>query len=632
LQGWFVLSQACLPRFQWHANCCDSPSKPDGGCKLFWLEEVDMNKWITTCLAFAALACGDDEPRDGVPEIECGTLTQADMEPASVTVSSGCWEVSDLLVKRGGLLVVEPGATFYFEAEAGLRLEFAALIAEGRADRPIRFSSRREVRASWSGIDLFASDDAENRLAHAEVRFAGQRGFGVRVGERSSLQVWDSTFLQNEGAALLVEEIDLPVVVRDTLFERNTVSIRVPANQVGGLGFGLTFTENLRGQIEVSEPGPALRGQPFQEIRTFQSWAAQGEPYSVLAPVRVLAPLILDAGVQIRSRGGFEVAGAGSLEALGVENLPVRFRGDELGQGGWFGIRVRNPDDDGAPEVRLQWTVVDGAGRVWPREDGRPSRASERLGALHAAGNADLVLRHVVFSNNAHVALDVSDLGLDDVTLEDIAFRENERPLAIGLQLLERLPEVLSFEGNDNEAVFLGSLGVDALAYEGGQPLTALSVPYRVAYGQVLQVTRELTVEPGVVFEFETGAGLWLNGGELQAEGTAAQPITFRAAEAGTRWKGIKLSGRFAANRLRHAVVEGAGREPWLPNNPDSRAAVLVRAARLAVDALRIPDSGHHGIALLFGGNLECEGPLEFGALPGDAIFADEFSGSNGCN
>ncbi len=63
-----------------------------------------------------------------------------------------------------------------------------------------------------------------------------------------------------------------------------------------------------------------------------------------------------------------------------------------------------------------------------------------------------------------------------------------------------------------------------------------------------------LTIEPGVRVQFNAGTGMTVNG-RLLANGTAASPIRFTRATAGTRWKRIHFS-QASPSVFRHCVVE----------------------------------------------------------------------------
>lgn len=98
----------------------------------------------------------------------------------------------------GATVTVEPGARLEFEGEARLDVAQGSLVAEGTEQAPIVFTGVDRSKGFWSGL-TFQSTGA-NRLAHAEVSYAGASGYlhthqGIRVIGRLSLT--NSTVKEN---------------------------------------------------------------------------------------------------------------------------------------------------------------------------------------------------------------------------------------------------------------------------------------------------------------------------------------------------------------------------------------------------------------------------------------------------
>ena len=85
--------------------------------------------------------------------------------------------------------------------------------------------------------------------------------------------------------------------------------------------------------------------------------------------------------------------------------------------------------------------------------------------------------------------------------------------------------------------------------------LSTSSYPYAITDDIVVPAGITLTIEPGVTLHFQANRAIRVEGGQLLAEGTAAQPIIFTRQGDGY-WGGILLDRTQADNRITHAVIE----------------------------------------------------------------------------
>lgn len=90
-------------------------------------------------------------------------------------------------------------------------------------------------------------------------------------------------------------------------------------------------------------------------------------------------------------------------------------------------------------------------------------------------------------------------------------------------------------------------------------------------------VSGALTIEPGVVIQFGTDAGLKVTSGNIRAEGTSSEPIIFQGATnvAGS-WSGIYIGSNNVLNILDYVEVRNAGGSAF--NSNDDRGNVIVYA------------------------------------------------------
>ncbi len=106
-------------------------------------------------------------------------------------------------------------------------------------------------------------------------------------------------------------------------------------------------------------------------------------------------------------------------------------------------------------------------------------------------------------------------------------------------------------------------------------------VDYRVTC--VLDVTAALTIEPGVVIEFENNGGLGIyDNGSLNAVGTADKPIVLKGLS-GTKgsWRGIHTETNSVDNRFEYVAIQDAGSNyVYCCNEP---ASLLIKDGQFSI-------------------------------------------------
>lgn len=90
---------------------------------------------------------------------------------------------------------------------------------------------------------------------------------------------------------------------------------------------------------------------------------------------------------------------------------------------------------------------------------------------------------------------------------------------------------------------------------------TDAPVDYIIPNGCVLDVTKGLTIEPGVVIEVEENGGIGVyDQGFIKAVGTASQPIIIRGTDdVRGLWRGIHIETNTLNNQLDHVTIANAG-------------------------------------------------------------------------
>lgn len=156
--------------------------------------------------------------------------------------------------------------------------------------------------------------------------------------------------------------------------------------------------------------------------------------------------------------------------------------------------------------------------------------------------------------------------------------------------------------GNAQQWLRVGSVYINqetqVLDCSVSSPLVLVNGPAPVDYRVecVVDITSDLTIEPGVVIEFAENAGLGVyDGGTFKAEGTSEAPIVFKGEQNTTGfWRGIHIETRSVNNIIKHAEIRNAGSNYVYCCN--DAATILLKGGLLALENLVIEDGGGNGI------------------------------------
>jgi hypothetical protein len=115
-----------------------------------------------------------------------------------------------------------------------------------------------------------------------------------------------------------------------------------------------------------------------------------------------------------------------------------------------------------------------------------------------------------------------------------------------------------------------------------------------------IRVTANLTIQPGVIIEFEEDKGMQvMAGGAIVAEGSENQPIIFTGVEKQTGfWKGLAFASNSSLNNLQYTIVEYGGSSEF-PESPKANISVpgdAFSGSVLRISNSIIRNSGAYGI------------------------------------
>lgn len=534
-------------------------------------------------------------------------LESADVN-GGVTLAKDCYAVEKRLTVSDGVLTLEPGVSIVFSQDAGLEISGnGRLTAKGSAEEQIFLSGTQKQRGFWAGLYFNESKSSANVLDHVVIEYAGSKKWhggdskgGVYVrGAGVSLTVTNSVFRENAWAGLYADHGGAEVSVASSLFEKNDKPLWVAANLVGNLAGDNTFSENDQSYVHASVGGTGSGGL---DINTPQTWAALSVPYQVHGTITVRAKLELSPGVTIefeQGKVGFDIGDNGRLSAKGSAEKMITLTGVEKKRGYWKGLYFH---DTRSSDNELDYVVVEYAGSdKWHGGDSKGGIYVRDAGVALSVSNS-------VFRENAWAGI-FADNGGAELSVSSSSFEKNEKPLWLASNLVGNLADDNTFSENDGSYVLATTGG--GFKVEDDQTWVALSVPYRVR--DTIEVTKDLKLSPGVNMEFEQGAGLFIKGGTLSADGSGGERITFGPADGETLrgyWRGISFIASLSSkNVIANAdILYGGGGKKW--HGGTSQANLFVQGggsdnSSVSLSDVKIGESGSYGILVESGSSID---------------------------
>ncbi len=358
------------------------------------------------------------------------------------------------------------------------------------------------------------------------------------------------------------------------------------------------------GPISITTPGgTALSTTPFTvtsgaltvpctAINTSTTWPDRlpgtAVDYIITCPITITGSAVLTIApgvrIQFTAIDASLVASANSgLKAVGTATEPIVFQG--TGPSSWRGILFGSNN----PLNQLEYVTISQAG-------GSAPNTTNKKGAVQITSTSS----RASISNTTIQQTDGYGIYVvDRATLAGFGsntFAENAEPMASVPVSVVGVFDAATNYGTTNAKPWIEVRGTAGTSFiiqlETAATLTKLPVPYRFSGTNYLKAT--LTIQPGTVLEFETGASLTTLGnlfettGALNAVGTAANHIVFRGVQrAKGAWKGIAFCTPNPSNNLIYCDVSDGGSDAiWGPSAPAGlKANVLVGSSSRAVQA-----------------------------------------------
>ncbi|WP_273568843.1 IPT/TIG domain-containing protein [Maribacter halichondriae] len=531
----------------------------------------------------------------------------------------------EILVKGNALLTIEPGVIIAFEGEASgiFTVEGGGLKAIGTASDPIKFIGTSENKGVWKGV-YFASNHPENRLEHVTVMNAGRVASGqskekgavqLSQGDDSRGAIVNCTISNNNGFGVFItNNSDLDEFSGNNITNNESAPVGLFFNQIGALDEATAYTGNGKNYIEVrqndleEEVSMATLNVPYRFV--------ESNRYNINNALTIGAGNILEftngAGFRLGEQASDCITTTGSLNATGTDENHIVFKGVTAGKGTWLGIGFNST----SPNNNLIYCDISGGG------------SANLYNGSSFAANVTLQCEARVKIQNTSIT-DSGGFGVymldEDTKLEDFEnnmLTNNElAPILIHFPQVDQLDVASSYaEGNGRGYIeVMGQSITDA-----DLTIAKLEVPYRIGKarsGTAPYVGRALTIEPGVILEFEPSIGIILGHasfdctpltGSLHAEGTEEEPIIFRGITEGQgTWRGIGINSSTSANVLKYCEIIGGGGNQMY--NAGGQGNIVIHCqGSLAIENSTIKDSGSWGIDFVQGGNVLSESSNDF--------------------
>jgi len=207
-------------------------------------------------------------------------------------------------------------------------------------------------------------------------------------------------------------------------------------------------------------------------------------------------------------------------------------------QGEWTRIESNNPSADfmKVDVLNDQATIID--------------RAQSNF------SNGDIKWKDI--TNSAPGLFSYKELGSDDNYYDASIVLKNDSTLEIAV----------GASGSGNTQKWVRNAPASTIVLDCGKISSSTTlvdngadVDYQVPQGCVIDITAPLTIEPGVVIEFEENSGLGIyDNGSINAVGTSGKPIVFKGLNSTKGyWRGIHVETNSTNNRFEFVELKDAG-------------------------------------------------------------------------
>ena len=380
--------------------------------------------------------------------------------------------------------------------------------------------------------------------------------------------------------------------------------VNVPTNATSGVvsvtvngetATGPSFTV-LTAEASLCEQNEILQNTVWEDLVP-----GDGVDFIVQCAISVKgnALLTIEPGVIIAFEGndsGIFTSEGGGLNAVGTASDPIKFLGTSANKGVWKGVYFGSNH----PENRLEYVTVMHAGRTASGQSGeiaavQLSRGDESRGEI---------INCTITDNDGYGLYLTEESELESFTGNTLSDNE-EAPVTLFFDQTGTLDANSNYQGNGKNYVEVMESDIE----EDAISMALLNVPYRFVESRRYNIKNGLTIAPGNVLEFASGAGFRLGeqssdcadtSGFLDATGTMSQPITFKGVTSGTgTWLGLGINSSSPNNKLIYCNISGGGSDGIYNASTFAANVTLQCDSRITIQNTTITQSGEFGIYIL---------------------------------
>ncbi len=313
-----------------------------------------------------------------------------------------------------GDIEVAAGANFLCTPSSGLYITTnGSFNAIGTSGNLITFSGEQDTRGYWKGI-AFQSNNTSNELTFVSVSNGGEDGFdganlkaNVMVEDGGRLKITNSTLTKSGNAGLYVRDDESILdAFGNNLITDNVVPVIALMDHYGFFDEASDFTGNDDDYIDSKRTG---------RITADAIWKKLTVPYRLSdGQEEVDGDIVIRPGAEFLGQpgSGIEVRTTGSLNAVGISDDKIIFRGEQNVNAYWAGLRFLS---NNANNVLEQFEVknggqtgFDGANRKANIEVGNGAICSIINGSISQSGGYGIRIQSggsyslstTTFSNN----------------------------------------------------------------------------------------------------------------------------------------------------------------------------------------------------------------------------------------
>jgi hypothetical protein len=484
------------------------------------------------------------------------------------------WATSDISF-TAGTHTFQAGTTVLFLPGTGLTVSQANVVCSGTAVDSVKFMYFTTEKGLWDGIyfdpssdigvssqftytvisgagygsnnaNLYCSETNEPLLTRCNLRYADGNGLRLNSAHinlnncllranmengaylnNSNTSFVSTTFSYNTGAGVY-----LTSSASEPTFSTSTISYNGYGMRYPSPNFTILPPNGSPAMTNNTHNGIAIDGGDITGSN--KVWNSISYPYILLGTVRLLeygsyVRLTIEPGNTIEALSGVQIqvgnnSHGGELYAIGTADSLITFTSHNGLVGGWNGIWFTTYSDDWGGVSVMDYCVI---------EKGNDYN-------ILSESTVQPTINHGKIQN---ALLDGARNSSSTNTIQNTQFLNNGRYPYYFLN-----PDANPIHtGNTYSGNVINRIALTGGEYPWNRTLTNDNVPYYVLNDILLAKyggQSRLTIDPGVIIEFEPGKKIQLGknsyGGELWAEGTSGNPIIFRPYNGATGgWEGI---------------------------------------------------------------------------------------------